>query len=132
MLTLFALVSCGGESDEGMNEPEKSQDERLNDRLDGDWDVESLRVDGDEAIGDYVQKMTIEFEAKTSTGGKSTWELFDNDGALTTIEGSYTVQNDGEEISFEGDELEINVSGDNMDLEGNVGGSYWIIKAEKD
>jgi len=109
MLTLFALVSCGGESDEGMNEPEKSQDERLNDRLDGDWD-----------------------EAKTSTGGKSTWELFDNDGALTTIEGSYTVQNDGEEISFEGDELEINVSGDNMDLEGNVGGSYWIIKAEKD
>lgn len=106
--------------------------EDVNNRLNGDWDVESFRYDGQEQISYTINTFTMEFTKETATTGETQWTLFDVLGDVTSFAGDYEIIEEGQRIEFEGDELNIDIEGDFLTIEGNVDGIYWEIAAEKD
>ena len=123
-------ISCGDDTPDTPME-EVDENEKANDKVDGDWRVTSLRIDGVETIGWLFQKVTMEFDAdKDAATGDTEWEFLDFDGITDIASGSYEIKNDGEELELDGDEFELHVTSSNLDLEGNIDGEYWEIQSE--
>lgn len=124
LVSLVTLTTC--------KKDEKDPNEATNDALAGDWDVDSFTLDGVEAIGFSVNSFSMEFTKQGPADGETEWLLIDTSGGSQTISGDYEIQNEGTEIDFEGDDFEIEIEGDDLTLEGNVNGTLWIIRAERD
>lgn len=105
--------------------------EEANNKLDGNWDVESFRVDGVEQLLFTANDFDMEFRKEGDATGETEWTITDIFGGTTTIEGDYTIMNDGTRIDFEGDELNLEFNGDFLTIDGNVDGEFWEIDAEK-
>ena len=121
------ITSCGDD--------EVDPNQALNDRLIGDWDVESLRIDGEEFIPVGIQSFTMEYDREGPAEGEADWNITYNPNlglAPVRIRGDYEIKNNGMEIDFDGDDLDIEIDGDELTLEGTIEGERWEIEAERD
>ena len=103
-----------------------------NNRLQGDWEVSSFTVDGVEQIitGSVFD---MEFEREDPDNGEFEW----NFGPSGIFRGEYEIESNGEEIEFEFDaggrfDMEVDIDGDDLELDGTVDNERWVIEAEKD
>lgn len=124
LLALVALAAGCGE-DEDPNE-------RVNNQLIGDWDVESFTVDGVEQMSFLLNSFSMEFTKQSNIGGEAEWLLIGVNGATTRLDSDYEIQNEGMEIDLDGDDLDIEINGDNLELSGIVDAERWEIRAERD
>jgi hypothetical protein len=123
-------ISCGEDTPDSPI-VEVDENEKANDKLDGEWNATSLRIDGVETIGWLFQKVTMDFDAdKDAATGDTSWELLDFEGSTNIVSDSYEIKNDGEEFELDGDEFDLHLTSNSLDLEGNIGGEYWEIQAE--
>ena len=104
----------------------------VNNRLEGDWDVESFTVDGTEYMGSVVTSFEMEYEKQSDTEGEAQWTVIYSNGATERTEGDYEIQNSGQEIDFDNTDLEIEIDGDELTLEGILDGFRVEIEAERD
>lgn len=126
----FCSFSCGDEEPEVMS-PTLSENEEVNNDLEGKWDVESARIDGDESVGDDIEDFTMEFEIETDTGGDLVWR-YKEYGVDQKLEDNYEIRSDGNELEWLGVEFTIvKLTSSKLELEGNLNGNYWEIQAEK-
>ena len=117
--TLF-LSSCGDD--------EVDPNEDLNNRLEGEWDVQSFFLKGAfsfEAIGNGFQSVTLEFEKQGPDDGEYEITYIYTNGTTDTEEGDYEIENDGTEISLmprnssaDDEEYDIEIDGDDLEMEG--------------
>ncbi len=123
-------ISCG---DDSPMVPVEEVDEnvRANDKIEGEWRVTSLRIDGTEYIGWLFQKVTMEFDPdKDAASGETTWEYIDDDGSVSIEDFTYVIKNDGEDIVLEGSSFDLKVTSSSLEMEGNLDGYYYEIRAE--
>ncbi|MEL7339581.1 MAG: lipocalin family protein [Bacteroidota bacterium] len=105
--------------------------------LEGDWDVESFTVDGEETIGFLITSFTLEFEEYDGEEGDFEFVLIGENGASTTTKGEYAINSDGTELDLDYDdgsreEWDISLEGDDLELSGNFDGERIELKAERD
>ena len=133
MHKLFALlfIAMGILATTGCQEDE-DPNEATNNRLDGDWEVESWTLDGTEVMNSLVVSFEMEFDKQGPTDGETEWTVIRNNGTTDRTEGDYQVENDGTEIDFDGTDFDIRIDGDELELEGIVNGVRWEIEAERD
>ena len=122
MGSLF-IASC--DEDEDPNEV-------TNRRLEGDWEVQSFTVDGVEQLVTGAS-FDMEFEKQDPTNGDFEW----NFGAAGLFEGEYEIESNGEEVEFEFEaggqfDMDIEIDGDDLELDGRVNNERWVIEAERD
>ena len=131
ILLLFTVTSCDDEEPMVNIGPEKTQNERINEDIEGTWDVTSARIDGDENVNDGVEDFTMKFTIETETGGELRWK-FNDFGTDVNWEDNYEIRRDGEELDWSGSEFTIlKLTSSELDLEGNLNGSFWQIQSEK-
>lgn len=121
MGSLF-IASC--DEDEDPNEV-------TNNRLQGDWEVQSWTVDGVEQIV-TGSSFDMEFEKGDPTNGEFEWDL-----GTENFDGEYEIESNGNEIEFEFDaggqfDMDIDIDGDDLELDGRINNERWIIEAERD
>ena len=104
----------------------------INNRLEGDWEVESFRVDGVEFVPASINSFDMEFDKQGPMDGEFQWDLTSTNGNSQRFEGDYEIENSGTEIDLEGDEMDIEIDGDELRLEGTIDGEAWEIRAERD
>lgn len=132
-LICFVLLGSSCEKDVDPNEA-------INSALDGEWDVTSFREDGVEFMNSSITRFEIEFKKEGPTTGELVWTIFYSNPNVATIpwQGEYTVKNNGTEIDVEFDNVSINtdfdidLNGDELELDGNVNGYRWDIEADRD
>lgn len=120
---LISIISFGCKKED--------PNETTNNDLAGNWDVTSFTLDGVELIGASLNSFEMEYKQTSEFGGETEWLLVDILGASTRAEGDYTIQNEGLEISIDGDELNIEINGDKLELSGNIDGDRWEVEADR-
>lgn len=126
MLTLilsFTFIQCSNDVD---------PNEEANNNLEGTWDVESFRVDGVEQILYTINSFEMEYRKESENSGETEWTLVDIFGSTTSVEGDYIIMDDGRRIEIDGDELNLEIDGTFLTIDGNVGGEFWEMDAEKE
>lgn len=108
--------------------------EATNNRLNGDWEVTSLTINGTEVVPTTISSFEMEFNKEDAYDGNTEWTLISaNSGQTQKIKGDYEVQSEGREIDFDGDDLDVEFrDGDRLELDGVINGQGWKIKAKRD
>ncbi len=109
-----------------------NKDKLANKDLEGTWEVQSLTVDGEEAMDFIFNSFELEFKADSDIGGESEWDFIAVDGSSSKVETDYEISDDGTEIDFDGDKFNMNLDGDKLELSGNLSGTRWEIEADRD
>ncbi|MEL6276067.1 MAG: hypothetical protein AAFU03_13285 [Bacteroidota bacterium] len=123
-LTLLTFSSCNNE--------DTDPNESINNQLEGDWEVESFTIDGEERMNFTHNSFDMEFSKEGPASGEAQWNIIFTDGSTFNSEFDYEIENEGQEIDFDGDDFDIEIDGDDLELSGNVSGARWIIEAERD
>lgn len=105
--------------------------------LEGDWEVKSYTIDGEELIGFTVTSFDMEFEEYDGDEGDFNFDLVNSNGQTSNFRGEYSLNSDGDELdlTYNGGDIEmwdISIDGDDMELEANFDGVRYVIDAEKD
>ena len=124
-IVFFALVLVQCTRNESSNGEPK-------DTLNGIWNVESFKLEGEEQIQQTFSTFKVEFKKKTATTGTTIWTIAKNSGATEITESDYTMMNEGTRIAIDGDELNMEIHGDLLTMEGDVDGLFFEIDAEKE
>jgi len=113
--------------------------EDTQDELVGTWDATSFERNesGDapqEEIGRILDAFRLDFNRGGPTTGTVTFTLvplarLGQDDQVTS--GSYEVRNNGEVLGIGSDELNMELSGNTLTLDGQVGTQFWTIVASK-
>jgi len=106
--------------------------EEANNNLNGTWGVESFRVDGVEQMQFTLNSFEMEFRKEDEVSGETEWTIVDFLGQTTTTDGNYVIMDDGSRIELDGDELNLEINGDFLTIDGNVGGEFWEFDAERE
>ncbi|MEO0731510.1 MAG: hypothetical protein AAFZ52_01645 [Bacteroidota bacterium] len=131
-ISFLYLLLVGGVFIFSACQEDEDPNEATNNRLQGDWDVDSYTIDGSEQMNFSLNSFTMEYTKQGPNDGEFDWLLINSFGNTTRIDGDYEIENSGMEIDFDGDEFDIEIDGDDLEIEGNVGGERWEIKAERD
>ncbi len=129
LLILAALLAFGQACDKDADPREEA-----NNRLNGDWEVTSLTINGVEVIPTTYASFDMEYKKEDPFSGTAEWTLITaSSGQTEKAKGDYEVQADGREIDFEGDDLDLEFRDDDrIELDGVVNGRGWKIKAKRD
>ena len=132
LLCLFATLSFAACGDD-----DTDPNEDVNNRLEGDWKVESFEARGVELMGNGVTSFDMEYDKQGPTTGEAEWTIIYSDGRTDRTEGDYEIENEGQEIDFDGDDFDIEIDGDDLELEGTIfiqgeGNVNVTIEAERD
>ena len=106
--------------------------------LEGDWEASSFTVDGEELINVEYSSLKIEFEEYGKTEGDFNLTFVDVNGSTIPFSGEYELNDDVSELDLtfnttnEKVTFDFEVDKDDLKLEGNVGGYFWIIRADRD
>lgn len=122
-LATLALTAC---------EEDLDPREEANNRLQGDWDVTSVTIDGVEQMQFSITSFEMEYEKTDPFEGDGEWTLIGTNGATTRSDGEYEVEDGGEGIEFDGLDFDLEIDGDDLEIEGIVDAERWIIQAERD
>lgn len=133
LLALASVCTLGVACDD--DEVDPNQD--INNRLEGDWEVESYTLDGVEIIGAGVSRYDIEFEKTGSVEGDFEQLVIFSSGETAPGDGEYEIRDGGAELRLEyrdggSDTYNIEVDGDDLTLEATLDGVREIIRAERD
>lgn len=113
--------------------PGCGDDKTLCELIDGEWEVTSFRIDGNELIGNDIDEASFEFEANGCEGTYSTRTVSGSDEE--TDEGDYTIDEEDSIIEFDGDDnvYELKIEGDNLEMrfEDDDLGVEGILKAKR-
>lgn len=128
---MLTLTACEKDKDKPKPEP------TVQEKLVGNWEIQSFTLDGVEIKGTIVASSTLELEAYTGVNGDFEWEINYTDGTSDHTAGDYQVDTDDQEIKFEannGEDLqfEYDLDGDDLELSGTLEGQRYILKAERD
>ncbi len=107
-------------------------------RLEGEWKCESWREDGEEELGYSISSCRLEIEELKGGEGDFKWIMATEDGDAETITGEYEVNSNCSELEFSTSggpssaEIDFEIDGDELTLEGNVDGFYLELQFERD
>ena len=133
---LLLLLGVSALSTTACSDDDLDPREETNNRLQGDWTVESYRVDGEELLL-QGSAFDMEFEKEDPFSGEFEWNISEITASLR-IRGDYEIESGGDEIELEGDQalqnvnFDIEIDGDELELEGTVNNQRWEIQAERD
>lgn len=104
--------------------------------LEGTWDVTSFTIDGEEIINAGLVSAEFEFDEYDGSEGDFKLTLVGSTGATSIGRGDYELNADGDEIDLNYDDgsteaYDVEVDGDKVTFEGNIGGFLYIIKADR-
>ena len=123
LLTALSFTSC-------------DKIKRVANNLEGDWKVKSFTIDGVEAMRVGVNNFTLEFDDYSDDEGDFEWRIIYVDGTSETLSGEYGIDDDGKELELNANDkayqMDMDLDGDELELEGIVDGEKVIIKADKD
>lgn len=106
--------------------------------LEGDWEATSFTEDGEELINVVYSALLIEFEEYGKSEGDFNLTFVDVNGSTVPFSGEYECNDDADELDLVFDTtnekvtFDFEVDKDNLTLEGNIGGYFWIIRADRD
>ncbi|MBK7935654.1 MAG: lipocalin family protein [Lewinellaceae bacterium] len=128
MLLLPGLTSC--------NKDDKDDNPAPGTGFEAKWEVNSFTIDGVEVKGLIINKSHIEFEEKSNSAGSFSWVITYNDNTSDTVTGDYLLNDSGNKITLDsrGDEtleFDIELSGDTLELSGEMDGSQIVVKADR-
>ena len=122
--TLLTVTSC-----------KKDDLEKAIDNIEGKWNVKSFTIDGAETIGNAVIDFEMDYDKYENNKGDFKWALIYFDNTTDALAGEYTINEEGNEIDItidgETSNLDMTLDKDDLTLQGNIDGSYVIIRAEK-
>jgi hypothetical protein len=129
LLFVLAVSSC------------KKDDPTLAEQMADDWDVESFTEDGIESIGADITTMKMEYEAYSGDDGDFTWDITYVDGSNEKVQGEWSVDEADKELNLTFTSggasggtvtFDIDLDGNNLELEGVLDGFNYRIKADRD
>lgn len=124
LLIVFAISSC--EKDEDTLDANQV----TNEMIEGEWDVESFSVNGDELLR-VGSSFEMEFECTSDCKGETKWIIIEN-GKIIPYEWNYEIIHDGNTLELEGDnKMTIYITDSNLALSGNINSNWWEIEAKK-
>jgi hypothetical protein len=108
--------------------------------LEGDWDINSFTIDGQEAMQVLFTSVTFEFEEydRGNDEGDFTFRVTYTDGSTDVESGEYLVDEDGTNLELNyssGGDLEnwdLDLEKDDLEMSAVIDGFSYIIKAERD
>ena len=112
--------------------------EEVNNQLQGEWEVTSWEVNGIELIPDGVRSWPLDFDREEFDTGEVEWDVdfVRNDFQDIREDLSYQISADGDELTMGNNTFELDLDGDDMELEGDVRDGNdlqeWRIEAERD
>ena len=127
LLCLFATLSFAACGDD-----DTDPNEDVNNRLEGDWKVESFTRDGVEQMNFVYNRFLWEFDKDGPVDGEIEWDITLTNGSSSSSEFDYEVTDEGDELEIEGDDFNIDLDDDDLRLEGTVDAENWIFRLEKD
>lgn len=109
----------------------------LKDKLVGEWEIKSFTVDGVELKGSIIKSSKMEFEVYSGNNGDFEWYISFIDGTSENQIGDYTLDEVDKELELEDSEgdrvkLDVELSGDDLELSGILDGERYVLKAERD
>ena len=115
----------------------KDKKPTLRESLVGEWEIKSFTIDGVETKGSVVRSSKMEFEKYTGTNGDCEWSISYMDGSTDIESGDYQVDEEDGEIEFKSADgntlqLEFDLDGEELELEGIIDAERVVIKAERD
>lgn len=115
----------------------KDKKPTLRESLVGEWEIKSFTIDGVETKGSVVRSSKMEFEKYTGTNGDFEWSISYMDGSTDIESGDYQVDEEDGEIEFKSADgntlqLEFDLEGEELELEGIIDAERVVIKAERD
>ena len=115
----------------------KDKKPTLRESLVGEWEIKSFTIDGVETKGSVVRSSKMEFEKYTGTNGDFEWSISYMDGSTDIESGDYQVDEEDGEIEFKSADgntlqLEFDLDGEELELEGIIDAERVVIKAERD
>ena len=126
-LALAGVLTLGTACEEDLD-----PNEETNDAIQGDWEVDSWVVGGQQLMGNGVERWDMEFAKQGPFDGETEWDIVGG-GDATSGEFDYEIENNGTEIEIGALEFDIEVDGDNLELVGNnIDGQQWVIEAKRD
>ena len=105
--------------------------------VNGSWEAESFTFEGREQIPNLIARFTLKYKKITDQAGEFDWLWIHSDGRATVYSGDYELIEESNEIKLTFVDgtityFDLSIENDQMDLNGNFKGTYWIIKAERD
>lgn len=115
----------------------KDKKPTLRESLVGEWEIKSFTIDGVETKGSVVRSSKMEFEKYTGTNGDFEWSISYADGSTDIESGDYQIDEEDGEIEFKSADgntlqLEFDLDGDELELEGIIDAERVVIKADRD
>ena len=128
LLVLSGLTSC--------NKDDKDDNPSQGTGLEDKWEVNSFTIDGIEVKGVIISASQIEFDEESNTTGSFSWVITYTDNTSDTVTGDYLLNDSGNKITLDsrGDEtleFDIELSGDTLELSGEMDGSQIVVKADR-
>lgn len=106
--------------------------ETTNNKINGNWKVTSLTIDGIETMGKIFQQVKMEYQKQDKTNGFLDLLLIDVTGSTTVGGGNYEIRNKGTEVALSSGEFyTISFNGNKMSMTGNNNGEKWVFEATK-
>lgn len=105
--------------------------------LEGDWEVTSYTVDGEEIMNFLVTRFDMEFEEYDGDEGDFNFTVLYETGATESLSGEYELNSEGDEIDLTYTDgtiemWDIELDGDDLEIETNINGALLILKADRD
>lgn len=120
----------------GMTSCKKDKKPTFREEVVGDWEVKSFTEDGAELMSVVVSSFTMEYEAYSGTNGDFEWVINYVDGSSERITGDYEIDVEDKEIKLTKNDgvetLDIDVDGEDLEIEGIIDGFRYVIKADRD
>ena len=128
LLFLPGLVSC---------KKDKNDEPALRDQIVGEWEITSFTVDGLELMDFALNSSVLEFGTADGSKGDYQWSFNYIDGTSTNTDGDYEVDEDSEEVIFDGKtqsemRYDLDLDGDELEMSGIVDGSRYELKLQRD
>lgn len=121
------LTGCSKDEDDVTVDPNIE----ITNSLDGEWGIESYTEDGVEYIGADITSSDWVFDKEGPTEGEVEATTIFSDGSTEREIMEFSVRNEGKEIRLEDADLDIEIDGDKLSMEGTMEGYRIIIKAER-
>lgn len=105
--------------------------------LEGDWELTSYTVDGEEFMNFLIIRFDLEFEEYDGDEGDFTFTVLYESGVTESLSGEYELNSEGDEIDLTYTDgtiemWDVELEGDDLELEANLNGSLFILKADRD
>lgn len=112
--------------------------EEINNQLDGEWNVSTFKIHGDEQIGDEFSEIRFDFNKTGPIQGRSEWVFEEGISPRRIWTYTYEIQSDGTQIELTFDEdgfifdFEVDINSDELEMIMILGGQAWEVKATRD